>query len=163
MKPPALLDRATPAFAAAADWMAGRSRREQILLTGLGGLLLVAGLWLLILQPLLDASAAAVSRIAAHETLMVRVRTAGSIGPAVQPLAGPLETALPAQAATFGVTPTVTADGQGVAVTLTEARYDSVIAWLAALEASGADLSSVRMERGAQPGVVNASLSVSRP
>lgn len=163
MKPPALLDRATPAFAAAADWMAGRSRREQILLTGLGGLLLVAGLWLLILQPLLDASAAAVSRIAAYETLMVRVRTAGSIGPAVQPLAGPLETALPAQAATFGVTPTVTADGQGVAVTLTEARYDSVIAWLAALEASGADLSSVRMERGAQPGVVNASLSVSRP
>lgn len=163
MKPPVLLDRAAPAFAFAAGWMAGRSRREQILLAVLGGFLVVAGLWLLILQPLLDARAMAVSRIAAYETLMVRVRTAGSVGPAVQPLSGPLEAALPAQAAPFGVTPTVAADGDGVTVKVTEARYDSVVAWLAALESSGGVLSSVRIERGAEPGVVNATLSVSRP
>lgn len=163
MKPPVVLDRAAPALASASDWMAGRSRREQILLAVLGSLVIVAGLWLLILQPLLDARATAVSRIAAYETLMVRVRTAGTIGPAVQPLAGPLEAALPAQAAPFGVTPTVVVEGDGVAVTVTGARYDSVVAWLAALEASGGVLSSVRIERGAQPGVVNASLSVARP
>ncbi|WP_396593878.1 type II secretion system protein GspM [Brevundimonas sp. R86498] len=163
MKPPVLLDRAPPAFAAASSWMAGRSRREQILLAVLGGLVIVAGLWLLILQPLLDARATAVSRIAAYETLMVRVRSAGTIGPVVQPLTGPLETALPAQSAPFGITPTVTADGHNVAVAVTGARYESVVAWLAALEASGAVLSSVRIERGAQPGVVNASLSVARP
>lgn len=163
MKPPALLDRATPAFAAATDWMAGRSRREQILLAGLGGLLLVAGLWLLILQPLLDARTTAVGRIAAYESLMVRIRTAGTIGPTGQPLTGPLETAIPIQAATFGIVPTVTPDGDGVAVTVTGARYDSVTPWLAALEASGAVLSSVRMERAGSPGVVDVALGVSRP
>jgi len=160
MKPPPLLERASPAFASAAGWMAGRSRREQILLAVLGGFLVVAALWLLILRPLLDARATAVGRIAAYETVMVRVRTAGATGPVAQLLTGPLETAIPTQAASFGVIPTVTTDGDAVAVTVTEARYDNLAPWLAALEASGASLSSVRIERGSQPGAVNLTLRV---
>ena len=155
--------RATPAFASAAAWWAGRSRREQALISVLGGLLVVALLWLVMLQPLLEARAAAIGRISAYETVMVRVRTAGPLGPSVQPLTGPLESAIPTQAATFGVIPTVTADGDAASVTVTEARYDSVVPWLAGLEASGATLSSVRIERGGQPGVVNVTLRVSRP
>ena len=45
-------------------------------------------------------------------------------------------------------------------VTVTEARYDSVIPWLAGLEASGATLSSVRIDRGSQAGAVNVSVRV---
>ena len=161
MKAPVLLNRASPALDAATTWYAGRSRREQILLAVLGGFLTVAVLWLLILQPLLDARAAAIGRIAAYETVMVRVRTAGQVGPTTAALSGPLATAIPAQAATFGIIPaSVTPDGDAATVTVTEARYDSVIPWLAGLEASGATLSSVRIDRGSQPGAVNVSVRV---
>jgi general secretion pathway protein M len=149
-----------PALDAAAAWMAGRSRREQVLLAVLGGFLLVAVLWLAILRPLLDARVTAIGRIAAYEQLMVDVRAAGPAGAPVPPLSGPLETALPAQASAFGVAPTVTAGGQ---VAVVGARYDSVIRWLAALEASGATLSSVRIERGASDGLVDVTLRVLQP
>ncbi len=163
MRSPIILGRASPALSVASAWMAGRSRREQILLAVLGGFLVVALLWLAILRPLLDARAAAIGRIAAYETVMVRVRTAGPLGPSAQPLTGPLASAIPTQAATFGVIPTVTADGDAAEVTVADARYDSVVPWLAGLEAAGATLSSVRIDRGSQPGVVNVSLRVSRP
>lgn len=163
MRAPVLLTRASPALDAAAAWYAGRSRREQILLAGLGVLLAGAVLWLVILRPLLDARAASVARIAAYEEVMVRVRTAGPPGPMVAGLDGPLETAIPTQAATFGVVPTVTMDGEAATVTISEGRYDSLIPWLSALEASGAVLSSVELQRGTQPGAVNATLRVERP
>ena len=161
MKAPVILNRASLTLDAATDWYAGRSRREQILLAVLGGFLTVAVLWLLILQPLLDARATAIGRIAAYENVMVRVRTAGPVGATAAGLSGPLETAIPAQAATFGIIPaSVTPDGDAATVTLSEARYDSVVPWLAGLEASGATLSSVRIDRGSQPGVVNVSVRV---
>jgi general secretion pathway protein M len=163
MRAPVLLTRASPALDSAAAWYAARSRREQILLAGLGVLLAGAVLWLLILRPLLDARAASVARIAAYEEVMVRVRTAGPPGPMVAGLDGPLETAIPTQAATFGVVPTVAMDGEAATVTVSEGRYDSLIPWLSALEASGAILSSVELQRGAQPGAVNATLRVERP
>lgn len=163
MRAPVLLTRSSPAIDATAAWYAGRSRREQILLAGLGVLLAGAVLWLLILRPLLDARAASVARIAAYEGVIVRVRTAGPPGPMVASLDGPLETAIPTQAATFGVVPTVTMDGEAATVTVSEGRYDSLIPWLSALEASGAVLSSVELQRGSQPGAVNATLRVERP
>ncbi|WP_029417997.1 type II secretion system protein GspM [Brevundimonas bacteroides] len=163
MRAPVLLTRASPAIDSAAAWYAARSRREQILLAGLGGLLAGAVLWLLILRPLLDARTASVARIAAYEEVMVRVRTAGPPGPMVAGLDGPLDTAIPTQAATFGVVPTVAMDGEAATVTVSEGRYDSLIPWLSALEASGAVLSSVELQRGSQPGAVNATLRVERP
>jgi general secretion pathway protein M len=163
MRAPVLLNRASPALNSAAAWYAARSRREQLLLAGLGVLLAGAVLWLLILRPLLDARAASVARIAAYEEVMVRVRTAGPPGPMVAGLDGPLETAIPTQAATFGVVPTVAMDGEAATVTVSEGRYDSLIPWLSALEASGAILTSVELQRGTQLGAVNATLRVERP
>lgn len=163
MTRPVILNRTAPAVAAASAWYAGRSRREQILLAVLGGFLIVAALWLLILRPLLDARTTAISRIAAYETVMVRVRTAGPVGAVAQPLTGDLASAIPTQAATFGVIPTVAAYGDGLRVTVAEGRYDSIIPWLAGLESAGAILSEVRIDRGAQPGVVNVSLRVAQP
>lgn len=163
MRAPILLTRSSPALDSAAAWYAGRSRREQIMLAFLGGLLIVVGLWLLIVRPLLDMRGASVARIAAYEEVMVRVRTGGPPGAAVAPLQGPLETAIPTQAATFGIVPTVALEGDAATVTVSEGRYDSLIPWLAALESSGAVLSSVELQRGSQPGAVNATLRVERP
>ncbi len=150
----------SPALDSAAAWMASRSRREQVLIAGLGGFLLIAAVWLLILRPLIDARGTAISRIAAYEQVMVDVRAAGALGAPAPALSGPLETAIPAQASTFGITPAVTPDGD---VSVTGARYDSVISWLAALEASGATLSAVEIRRGAADGVVGVTLSVLQP
>jgi general secretion pathway protein M len=163
MRPPILLTRSSPALDSAAAWYTGRSRREQIMLAFLGGLLIVAALWLGIVRPLLDMRATSVARIAAYEEVMVRVRTGGPPGASVAPLDGPLQTAIPIQAATFGVVPTVAMEGDAATVTVSEGRYDSLIPWLAALESSGAVLSSVELQRGSQPGAVNATLRVERP
>lgn len=163
MRPPVILNRASPALDAASAWYAGRSQREQVLLAGLGVLLIGAALWLLVLRPLLDARANAIGRIAAYEGVIVRVKTAGPLRPGVAGLSGPLQTAIPAQAATFGIVPaSVTPDGEAATVAVTNARYDSVIPWLAGLEGSGATLSSVRIERAGAPGAVNVSVRVER-
>lgn len=157
-----LLTRATPAFEAASVWMAARSRREQVLIAVGGGFVAVVLLWLLILRPLLDMRETSIARIAAYEQVMVRVRTGGPpTGPAAPPLSGPLEQAIPTQAAAFGIVPaSVTPEGEAAVVTLAEARYDSVVPWLAGLEASGATLSSVRIDRGTQPGAVNVTVRI---
>lgn len=153
----------SPALDNAAAWMASRSRREQALIAFLGGVLVIAIVWLAILRPLLEARATAVGRIAAYEQVMVDVRTAGGVVAPTTSLSGPLQTAIPVQAATFGIVPTVTGDESSAEVSVTGARYDAVIPWLAALEASGATLSSVNIRRGASEGVVDVTLRVLQP
>lgn len=151
----------SPAFDQAAVWMAGRSRREQIMIAFLGGLIFVAILWLAILRPLLDARQTAIGRIAAYEQVMVDVRAAGGVVPTSNSnLSGPLQAAIPTHAAAFGIIPTVTGDDASAEASVTGARYDAVIPWLASLEASGATLSSVNIRRGASDGVVDVTLSV---
>ena len=154
----------SPALDSAAAWMASRSRREQALIAFLGGVLVIAILWLAILRPLFDARDTAIGRIAAYEQVMVDVRTAGGVVAApTAALSGPLQTAIPTQAATFGITPTVSGDDASAEVSVTGARYDAVIPWLAALEASGATLSSVNIRRGASDGIVDVTLRVLQP
>jgi len=153
----------TPALDQAAAWMASRSRREQAMIAFLGGLIVIAVVWLAILRPLLDARATAIGRIAAYEQVMVDVRTAGGVVAPTATLSGPLQTAISVQAATFGIVPTITGDDASAEVSVTGARYDAVIPWLAALEASGATLSSVNIRRGASEGVVDVTLRVLQP
>lgn len=154
----------SPALDSAAAWMASRSRREQALIAFLGGVLVIAVVWLALLRPLLDARATAVGRIAAYEQVMVDVRAAGgAVAAPAAALSGPLPTAIPTQAATFGIVPTVIGDDASAEVSVTGARYDAVIPWLASLEASGATLSSVNIRRGASEGVVDVTLRVLQP
>ena len=153
----------SPALDIAAAWMASRSRREQAMIAFLGGLIVIAVVWLALLRPLLGARATAIGRIAAYEQVMVDVRTAGGVVGPTAPLSGPLQESLPVQAATFGIVPTITGDDGSADVSVTGARYDAVIPWLAALEASGATLSSVNIRRGASEGVVDVTLRVLQP
>ena len=149
-----------PALDNAAVWMASRSRREQAMIAFLGGLIVIAIVWLAILRPLLDARATAIGRISAYEQVMVDVRASGGVVAPTAVLSGPLQQAIPVQAATFGIVPTITGDDSSAEVSVTGARYDAVIPWLAALEASGATLSSVNIRRGASEGVVDVTLRV---
>ena len=151
-----------PALDNAAAWMTSRSRREQAMIAFLGGLIVIAIVWLVLLRPLLDARATAIGRIAAFEQVMVDVRTAGGMVGRTASLSGPLQAAIPVQAATFGIVPTLTGDDSSAEVSVTGARYDAVIPWLAALEASGATLSSVNIRRGASEGVVDVTLRVTQ-
>ena len=154
----------SPAFDRAALWMAGRSRREQVMIAFLGGLVLIAVVWLLVVRPLLDARETAIGRIAAYEQVMVDVRTAGGgVAAPTAGLSGPLQDAIPTHAATFGISPTMTGDNASAEVAVTGARYDAVIPWLASLEASGATLSTVNIRRGASEGVVDVTLRVLQP
>ena len=153
----------SPALDNAAVWMASRSRREQVMIAFLGGLVLISVVWLLIVRPLLDMREASIGRIAAYEQVMVDVRTAGGMVAPTTALSGPLQAALPTHAATFGIVPTVTGDDASAEVSVTGARYDAVIPWLASLEASGATLSSVNIRRGASEGVVDVTLRVLQP
>lgn len=154
----------SPALDNAAAWMASRSRREQAMIAFLSGLIVIAIVWLAILRPLLEARATAIGRIAAHEQVMVDVRAAGgAVSTSTPALSGPLQEAIPVQAATFGIVPTITGDDSSADVSVTGARYDAVIPWLAALEASGAILSSVTIRRGASEGVVDVTLRVLQP
>ena len=153
----------SPALDNAAAWMASRSRREQAMIAFLGGLIVIAVVWLALLRPLLGARATAIGHIAAYEQVMVDVRTAGGVVGPTAPLSGPLQESIPVQAATFGIVPTITGDDGSADVSVTGARYDAVIPWLAALEASGATLSSVNIRRGASEGVVDVTLRVLQP
>ena len=152
----------SPALDQAAVWMASRSRREQVMIAFLGGLIVVAVLWLAIVRPLLDARQTAIGRIAAYEQVMVDVRTAGGVVAPTAALSGSLQDAIPTHAAAFGISPTVSGDETSAEVGVTGARYDAVIPWLAALEASGATLSSVNIRRGAAEGMVDVTLRVLR-
>lgn len=159
------LERASPALAHAVAWTRERSRREQIMIAFFGGLLLATLFWFAIPRPLLEARADAIDRIAAYETIQGRIVSAGAGGAAVAPLPdGPLESVIAIQSATFGVTPTnVAVDGDDVRVTVSGARYDAVVPWLAALEGSGqVQIVEARMTRGQAEGTVDMTMTVRR-
>jgi len=55
-------------------------------------------------------------------------------------------------------------NGTGVRVQLEAAPFDTVVAWLAALdEHYGLAVESITVDRGARPGIVNASITFSQP
>lgn len=164
MRQPMTLATASPAVAAAVAWTRERSRREQVLIAFFGGFLLLTLFWFAILRPLLGVREASITRIAAYESIQTRVANAGTLTPGAALPDGPLESVIVIQSAPFGITPTnVAVEGDGVAITLTAARYDSVIPWLASLEGSGLVIGELRMTRAAAEGTVDATMTVTRP
>ncbi len=151
-------------MAAAVAWTRERSRREQILIAFLGGFLILLLFWFAILRPLLVVREDSIDRIAAYESIQARVANAGTVTPGATLPDGPLESVIAIHSATFGITPSnITVEGDGVAVTLTGARYDSVIPWLASLEGSGVAINELRMTRAQAEGTVDATMTVTRP
>lgn len=158
--PAGLSTRASPAMAATVAWARERSRREQILLAFFGGFLALTVFWLLIPRPLLEARATAIARIETYETVKARLAGNAAAGrPA--PVTGPIETVLTTRATAVGLAPAVTREDGDLVVSVTDARYDAVVPWLAALEAEqGLTLSRVTIEQRPTPGTVNVAFRI---
>ncbi len=155
---------ASPAMANAVAWTRERSRREQILIAFFGGFLILLLFWFAILRPLLGAREDSIARIAAYESIKARVANAGTVTPGAALPDGPLESVIAIHSATFGITPAnIAVEGDGVAVTLTGARYDSVIPWLASLEGSGVAIGALKVTKAQAEGTVDATMTVARP
>ncbi len=159
--------RAAPAVERAQEWLAGRSRRERALLTVLAVLGVAIIGWYGVIQPLLVARQTAVARIELYEGLQARLRAA-PIGAAPTPagavaISGPLDEAVRQAAAAQGLAADVTGDGDRVDITVAGARFDSAVPFLRALEGGGVVVDDLRMETAGQPGLINLTLTASRP
>lgn len=158
--------RAAPVIEQANVWLAGRSERERLLLIAMGVLGIAAIGWYGIIQPLLIARQTAVERIELYESLQARLRAppAGAApAPGAVPITGPLDEAVRAAAAAGALTAQVTGDADRVSVTVTSARFDSAVPFVRALESGGAVVDDLRMETASQSGLINLTLTATRP
>lgn len=162
----AVRSRAAPAIERAHEWLAGRSDRERLLLIVLAVLGIGAIGWYGIFQPLLIARQTAVERIALYEGLQARLRAApagAATAPGAGPITGPLDAAVRKAAAEGALTAQVTGDAERVTVVITGARFDGAVPFVRALESGGAVVDDLRMETGGQPGLINLTLTATRP
>ena len=142
------------------SWWSGLSRREQILVAVLGGLLGFAVLVFGVIKPLQAARADALADIRTYETLSARIRAAGTLTATRAPRRqGPPAQVVSNAAASFGLVVAPEAIPGGVRVMIADASYDSLMAWLADLGASS-DLRvrRVAIQRRPSPGRISANV-----
>lgn len=146
----------TPAFVRVADWWNGLSRREQWLVGTLGVLLALAILIYGVVKPLQASRAQSLADIRTYDTLMARVRAAGTLGaPAVAQRPGPAVSILTQSAAQFSVTVQAEPIPGGARATVADAPYDAVVNWLADIARTSALVATrVEIRRTATPGRV---------
>lgn len=119
------------------NWWGGLSHRERVLLSVLG--LLLGGVVLIygVIKPLQSARAEAVADIRTFETLTARIRAAGTLSTTrPQRREGPPAQVASASAAGFGLAVAPQTVSGGLRVTVADASYDSLMAWLADLSAT---------------------------
>jgi general secretion pathway protein M len=141
-------------------WWSGLSRRERVMAAGLGTLLAVVVLVYGVVKPLQAARADALADIRTYETLSARVRAAGTLTAAPAPRRqGPPAQVATSSATAFGLVAAPQAIPGGTRVTIADASYDSLMAWLADLSATS-DLRVRRLsiQRRPSPGRVSASV-----
>lgn len=142
------------------NWWSGLSRRERILVSVLGTLLAFAVLVYGVIKPLQAARADALADIRTYETLSARVRAAGTLTTTRTPRRqGPPAQVASASATGFGLVATPEAIPGGIRVTVADASYDSLMAWLADLSASS-DLRVRRVSIQRRPTAGRVSASV---
>ena len=142
------------------SWWSGLSRREQWLVSVLGGLLALVVLVYGVVKPLQAARADALADIRTYERLAARIRAAGTLT-TTKPVRrqGPPAQVVSSAATTFGLVAAPEAIPGGLRVTLADANYDSLMAWLADLSASS-DLRvrRISIQKRPTPGRVSASV-----
>jgi general secretion pathway protein M len=142
------------------NWWSGLSRRERLLVGVLGTLLALAVLVYGVVKPLQAARAEALSDIRTYETLNARIRAAGTLTAARVPRRqGPPAQVASSSATSFGLVVAPEAIPGGVRVTVADASYDSLMAWLADLSATS-DLRVRRLSIQRRPGPGRVSASV---
>lgn len=143
-------------------WWSGLSRREQLMVAGLGIVLALLVLIYGVVKPLQAARADALADIRTYETLTARIRAAGTLTTA-RPARrqGPPAQVASSSATTFGLVAAPEAIPGGVRVTLSDASYDSLMAWLADLGAtSDLRVRRIAIQKRPAPGRVSASVDL---
>ena len=144
-------------------WWGARTPRERRLLIALGGTAAIALIIFGIYQPLRDARARAVADIHTYEVLTAQLRIAG---PELARLRAIDRTASPGMisgsASASGLTLARVEPLEGVVrVTLEDADFTKIIQWLVQLESTSSwRVSSIRADRQATPGIVDAQIAL---
>ena len=140
------------------SWLADRTPRERILLTVALPVAAVALAWTWIAAPLLAARVAQTEEIAAYRLVAETATLARTVefAPAPAPL-DPLAARVTRSAAAASLTlRRIEPEGEGLRVTLTDARFDDVLVWLADLEVEAlAAVAAIEIERRPEPGFVS--------
>ncbi|MBO9623683.1 MAG: type II secretion system protein M [Sphingomonas sp.] len=143
-------------------WWSTLSQRERILIAVMGTLLAITILVFGVIKPLQAARAQAIADIRTYETLTARIRAAGTLSatPATR-RQGPPQQVATSSAQGFGLTVMPEAIPGGVRVTVADATYDSLMAWLADLSATS-DLRVRRLsvQRRPAPGRISATVDL---
>lgn len=139
--------------------------REQFLLLGGGAVLLLAGLWLYVVQPMMAERTTQAERIARYLTVLQIASAADTGSPPVlrSPAQNtPLAPRITQSAETAGITlARLDPEGARLRVTVSAARFVDVVSWIATLEAgSGVRALSVELSRLTEPGQVSLRMTV---
>ena len=144
-------------------WWGNRTPRERRLLMALGGTALLVLLVMAIYRPLADARARAVADIRTYEVLAAQLRIAG---PELARLRAMDRSAAPAlvtrTSSVYGLTiGRIEPAGGALRVTLQNADFTQLVQWLVQLETTSTlRVSSIRIERTAAAGLVNAQIAL---
>ncbi|MDF1727660.1 MAG: type II secretion system protein M [Sulfitobacter sp.] len=146
-------------------WLAGLTPRERLLILGGGAILILLAVWFYVWQPVVQAQAAQSDRIARYLTLIDLARQNGEgapVAPAPQVPDTPLAQRITQSGEAAGITlARLDPEGARLRITVAEAPYAELIAWIAALEAqSGVRALSVEMSRLTGPGMVSLRMMV---
>ena len=137
-------------------WWSALSRRERVLVGTLGAIIAALFVAFVVIKPIQGARAEAKSEIRTYETLLARMRAAGTLS--VRPPSAP--TGTPAQiiasaATQSGIAVTV-ADGSGpITASANDVAYDGVVNWLSAATSGGLSVTNARIVKANDPGRVN--------
>lgn len=148
-------------------WWQGRSAREQRLLTILAIIAALVILVFLVVRPLQAARAAAFADIRTYETLNARLRPLATTpgGPAVitPQRSGTPEQIAGAAANSLGLQIQQTPGPSGTRVTIAEAPYATVMAWLDDIErTSPLTIGTAEIARRPTPGLVSARVDLTQ-
>jgi len=151
-------------------WFENRPPHERAILVGVGVVVLLSLLWLVVLRPLQSGSAVLRESVAAKQRLLVSLaqidgRDTGP-GGGVPGQDQTLDRLLRNTAAEHGVELTRTRpDGpNGLQVTFGNVAFDTLVAWLVALETQNSiSVETASFTGTRQPGIVNGQLLLRRP
>lgn len=146
-------------------WLAGRSRREQLLLGAATALCLVAIGWYGLILPTARLREDAVTRIALYEQLQARLRAApagGEVTTSAPPTPdAPIDATVQQVIASAELSAEVSGGPDQVDVTVSGARFEAAMALVQSLEGMGLAVQTLSLQ-GRSEGVVDLALTVSR-
>ncbi|GGO98755.1 type II secretion system protein GspM [Stakelama pacifica] len=144
-------------------WWSARSARERVMVGTLGVLMAALILIFGVVKPLQSARTEARNDIRAYETLLARMRAAGTlVVNAPQQPEGTPDQIVAQAAAGAGIAVTVTGAGEAPIAKAEGVPYDGLVRWLADATRAGLSVRDARIVKANAPGRVDAVVEFAR-